>query len=347
MFLRLLKRFILSLALIVFIGDMGFGQALEFMDLGVLEGEFKRFKRTITWTNRGEKDVDLNLWTDHSNLKFEEGSTKVRSGESIDIPINIALPTEAGDYEYELRLLDGDDFLLHGYQLTFKVLQGELDVFKAYRNVYWPFRTKEEVFNLKAGYRGDTLKAQFDVYNLGGEDLLDLDKLTVSDSIQVSFSSDQVNHHQFAQMQISFASNDASQLGFQRKIVKIYQESKLLVALPIQYTLLPRTDEPSGARLYSNIINYDFKVIKVGQSKDVVISLANNGNELLEIEKMESNCDCLAFNQISSISPGSSQRLRVTFNAKGRLGLEKKTIAIFSNDPKKPVQVLSFRAHVK
>lgn len=341
------RKLMLSMFLILFFSVQNQAQELEFVDLGVIEGEFRQFRRTLSWVNNGEKSVRLKLWSDNADLKFTSLADTVGTGEQVDIQVKIDLPREAGDYEYELRLLDENDFVLYGYQMSFKVLQSELDVFKAYRNVYWPFRTKEEVFSLKAGQIGDTLSAIFDVYNLGGKDL-SLENVDVSDSVMIDFLPNEIGHNKFGRMKIEFLSNQSSRLGFQRQIIELHQNGRLLAALPVQYTLIPNlSSNEGGAKITTSIVNHDFKVVKVGDKKEVTVSIANNGSEKLDITRMESNCDCLIYNEIQSISPGTSQNLRVIFDAKGRLGLERKTIAIFTNDPNKPVQVLTFRAHVK
>ncbi len=319
----------------------------ELVNLGTIEGEFKIFRTTLSWTNDTDDKKSIKLWSSHPDLQFTSLSDSVRVGEQIELPVSIQLPQQFGDYEYELRLLDNNDFVIHGFQLTFKVLQGELDVFKAYRNIHWPFRTREEVFNLRIGRRGDTLKAVYDVYNLGGEDL-DLSDVYASDSVNIFFEPPIIEHNQFGRVNIEFLSNNQSEVGFRREVVKLYRKDKLLTALPIQFTLLPnRKQRSESARLSSSIVNYDFKVMKVNEKKEAVVVLANNGNAPLQIEKIESNCDCLTFNNIERIESGRSQELRVIFNATGRLGLEKKTLAIFSNDPNRPVRVLTFKAHVK
>lgn len=322
-------------------------QELEFVDLGVVEGEFNHYNRTLTWTYQGQDSMKVRLWSNSDDLSFKPISRFVAAGEEVEIPISIALPDKAGDFEYELRVLNEDDLVLHGFQMKFKVLQGELDVFKAYRNVHFPFRSKEEVFNLRAVQRGDTLVATFDVYNLGGRDIK-TNKLVAGDSITVTFPTREIAHNTFSKMTIELVTNEQSDLGFQKHAVKVYDQEKLVTVLPIQYTLLPKTGNSlQGPKLSSNIVNHDFKVVKEGQTKEVMVSLANNGAELLNIEKIESSCDCLSFNEIEEIGPGKSQSLTVKFNAVGRAGLERKTIAIFTNDPQKPVLVLTFRAHVK
>ena len=341
------RKLMLSGLVVLCFSMVSYAQELEFIDLGVIEGEFKQFRRTFSWTNNGEQPVKISLWSDSPDLKFPELAEPIEVGEQIDIPIKIDLPSAAGDYEYELRLLDENDFVLYGYQMSFKVLQSELDVFKAYRNVYWPFRNKGEVFNLKAGVVGDTLSAIFDVYNLGGRDL-NLEDVMVSDSVSISFIPNEIPHNQFGRMKIEYVARANSQLGFQKQIIKLYQGDRLLAAIPIQYTLVPSSAlSGGGAKISTSIVNHDFKVVKVGDKKEVTISIANNGTETLIIDRMESNCDCLTYNEIETIDSGASQKIRVTFDAKGRLGLERKTIAIFSNDPDKPVRVLTFRAHVK
>lgn len=340
-----LNRFAWGLLCVVGFIHQVDAQELEFVELGVIEGEFKSIARTLSWINTGHETVNVHIWTDSPLLKSSLLESRVPAGSTIDIPVRLLLPETAGDHEYELRLLDDRDFLLHGFQFSLKVLHSELDVFKAYRNVHWPFRTKEEVFNLRAGMRQDTLKATFDVYNLGGSDL-DLGTMSIGDSLLVTFEPKVIPHNQFGKMAIQLFSKDNSSIGFQKQVIKLSQEGKLVATLPIQYTLLPKRGE-EGPQLTTSIVNQDFKVVKRGEKREVEIALVNKGVSPLLIEKIESNCDCLTFNDIKEIDAGESATLKVIFNAQGRMGLERKTIAIFSNDPNRPVQVLTFRAHVK
>lgn len=322
-------------------------QNLEFIDLGVVEGEFKSYNRSLTWTNESPDSLQVHLWSSDAKLKFTPLTRFIQGGEMLEIPIKIALPSDAGDLTYELRLLDENDLVLHGFQMNLKVLQSELDVFKAYRNVHFPLRTKQEVFNLKSGQRGDTLSAVFDVYNLGGSKI-STENLIAGDSVKVSFSSKEIQHHAFAKMTVDLMSNDQSELGFQKRIIKLYENDKLIVALPVQYTILPSAKRfTENPKLSASITSHDFKTVKVGDKKEVSILLTNQGADPLLIEKMESNCDCLEYDKIERIEAGSAKTLSVVFDATNRIGLERKTIAIFSNDPSRPVLVLSFRAHVK
>lgn len=326
----------------------GAGQTSEIIDLGVVSGEFKSFSGVLSWKNTAQKPVSVHIWSDSPLLKSDLLKSRVLAGASIDIPIQVTLPEKAGDQKYELRLLNSSELILHVFQLSLKVLQGEQDVFKAYRNVYWPFRTKEEVFNLRAGLRGDTLHATFDVYNLSGDELNLKGIHANNDLLSVSFEPPNLGHNQFGKMILNLYANPDAAPGFQKQTIRLYRQNKLLTALPVQYTLLPKPQPTRKApSLTTDIVDHNFKVVKAGEIRQLDIKLSNNGVGSLTIEKMESNCDCLTFNQVHKIAPGKTAFLKVVFNTAGRMGKERKTIAIFSNDPQHPVQILSFQAHIK
>ncbi|NVK83767.1 MAG: DUF1573 domain-containing protein [Cytophagia bacterium] len=347
----MIRSFIVLLGLIL--TCTSYAQELEFVDLGVVEGEFRQIQREVSWYNSSDESLNIQLVSKNNALSTAEKSVIVAPRDTAKLQYSIALSESPGYFEYELQLVGKEDVLLHGFQFGLQVLAPEVDVFKAYRNTQWPFRTKERVFNLRGGYKGDTLKGTFDVYNLGGADL-DLSNVQVSDSVWVSFVPQTIKHNQFGQMTIAFVASKNAPSGFMKTSIELKNEEKVFSSLPIQFTLLPpkayAEDElvSGGPTLTSSIINHDFKVMKVGEVETVEISLANLGKADLVIEKLQSNCDCLSYDLSEDIlKPQQSTVLQVTFNATGRIGLERKTLAIFSNDPANPTLVLTFKAHVK
>lgn len=328
-------------------------QELQFVDLGVIEGEFRQLQREVYWVNSSSDEIKLKLVSQNKKLQPARKSATLAASDTLKIPFTIDIPSLPGYYEYELQLIGTDDFLLHGFHFGVQVLAAEQDIFKAYRNMQWPFRTKERVLNLKSGYKGDTLTSTFDVFNMGGKDLK-LDEVYVSDSIWVSFQPKLIKHNQFGQMKISLITSENTPSGFQKLPIALKIAEDTLSNLPIQFTVLPakRYAEAEtvsgGPTITSSLINYDFKVMQVGQVRTVDIKLANVGNEELKLERLESNCDCLSYElEKMVIGSGESIDMKVTFNATGRIGYERKTLAIFSNDPSNPTLVITFRAHVK
>ncbi|WP_339607061.1 DUF1573 domain-containing protein, partial [uncultured Roseivirga sp.] len=120
--------------------------------------------------------------------------------------------------------------------------------------------------------------------------------------------------------------------------------------IPVQFTLenKPITASPDSPYLSVSDLDHDFKVLGVNDKGNVTIKLSNSGNEPLEFFKIESNCSCLKYDIDKAVlASGESVDMEVTFDATNRLGFERKTLAIFSNDPRKPTVVITFRAHVK
>lgn len=347
----MIRRWMLFMGLVFSLGISA--QELEFVDLGVVEGEFRQLQREVFWVNQSDQEQKVRLVSKDKNLQPKEKQVLVAAADSLKIPFTIELSTVPGYYEYELQLIGKDDFLLHGFQFGLQILASEPDVFRAYRNINWPFRTKEKVFNLKAGYKGDTLQNTFDVYNLGGSNL-ELGRVYVNDSTWVTFDPEVIRHNQFGHMTISMWATDKAPSGFHKIPISLKLAGDTISNLPVQFTLLPglqyAQDEQvsGGPTLTTNLINHDFKVLEVGEIQSVEVVLANLGQEDLKLEKLESNCDCLTYEiPKMTIAPGESISMTVTFNATGRIGLERKTLAIFSNDATNPTHVLTFRAHVK
>ena len=345
---RILKSFLVLLFTYCFSTNLSFGQELVEIDLGPIEGELKRIERTIQWTNSSQDTLKVGFWFRKEELSIEETTMTFEPGATLNLPVSIFLPERAGDHEFELRLLKDKTELLVGYQFRFKVLASENDVLKAYNKAFWPLRAKENVFNLKHGYLGDTIRATFDVYNFSGGQL-DFYDLQTDSIYDVKFEPDSIEHNSFARMTLSLFSRGL-ELGFAKERISFYKEDKLMLSLPIQYTLVQRAlaSGLESSKFSINKLDHNFKVISVGDVVDTEFVIRNSGGADLEISNIESNCDCLRYElDHKKIKIGDSQVLRVIFDATDRIGLERKTLAIFTNDPERPTQVLTIRAHVK
>ena len=323
-------------------------QQLTEVNLGALEGELKSIERTVIWNNTSGQDVDLKFWSTNRRLVVRLEQTKVLKGERVEIPVSIRLPDVDGDHELELRLLTQEDELLNGYLFKFKKLAAVSYVLEAYKNEYWPFRAKENVFNLKQGYVGENLEASFNVLNFSGEEL-DLGQVVTNNSVKVKFEPSLVPHNGFTKMYISLKTDSLS-LGFSEERIDLYANKKLLGSIPLQYTL---TEKPNSSTLNEpkislSRLSHNFKVIQVGDRVKTTFRLRNSGGKALEINGIESNCECLSYELPKRVlAIGETIELEAVFDATKRIGLERKTLAIFSNDPLRPTQVITIRAHVK
>ena len=326
-------------------------QSLDIVELGHIAGEMGQFKGKLSWSAPHSDTLKVKLWSARTDIAFDTKTIKILPGQPASFDYSLAVDSVKGLQQYEVRLLGKEDIVLHGWLLKARVFEAEEDIFRAYRNEFYPFRMQEQVMNLHAAFRGDTLTRQFNLYNFGGENL-DLEGVyTNYPGLSIVFEPVKVLHNRFTRATVTLATDAETEIGFTRTPLAIYSaDSSLLATVPLQFTLENRPSTHNGLvpHLALSKLTHDFKVLEPGDLESVQITLTNTGSERLVIEKLEANCDCLSYElDQSELGRGESAQLRVSYNAKGRLGYERKTLALFTNDPDQPTRVLTFKAHVK
>lgn len=327
-------------------------QQLDVIELGSIMGEMKSFQSTLSWQNASNDTLRVSLWTNREELTFEQETQLVFPKDELRLAYEIDLEATEGEEVYEVRLVGEQEVVLHGFLLKARVFEAEEDVFRAYRNDFFPFRSTGQVFNLNSGFRGETLSGKFSLYNFGGQSLDMQQVITSIPGIDVSFEPQQVPHNSFSRVTITLQSSEEQVPGFTRDRLNImHADSSVIVTLPVQFTLEPAPaygQHTEGPRIAVSRLNHDFRVMKVGGYESVNITISNTGRAPLKIEALEANCDCLEYELDSTeLAQGTSTQLKVSFNASNRLGYERKTLALFTNDPSQPTKVLTFKAHVK
>jgi hypothetical protein len=78
------------------------------------------------------------------------------------------------------------------------------------------------------------------------------------------------------------------------------------------------------------------------------VAFFNGGKKELTIRALQGNCSCITVSAAkSSVKPGESSKISISFNPKDRKGTQTKAITIYSNDPQNPVQRITFSAYVE
>jgi hypothetical protein len=318
------------------------GQEETFLDLGQLNGEIQVKSISI---ERAASETTLSLLANESYLQIKQQNRN--SNDSLLVwDVIIDLMGRRGNYSDTLDIASSEGLVLEKLIISYQILQPVQDVFKTYRNEYWPFRARENVFNLRTGFQGDTLVQKFNMYNFSGK-ALDLQAAIISDSIMIKFEPDLVPHHTFTEMTLMYATSARSPLGFEKMILPIYQDNDTLSFLPIQWSILPLSDH-RNQMVMANRRDFDFGTLKQGELIHEITLLSNVSQEPAEISHIESNCDCLTY-EVSShmIPPGGNIQLKVKFDTSDRLGLEQKNIAVFLKNTKQTVVNFTFKANVK
>lgn len=91
----------------------------------------------------------------------------------------------------------------------------------------------------------------------------------------------------------------------------------------------------------------DFGNIKGNTTTEKSIVVTNTGRKELELKSIQPNCSCAtATASKKSLKPGETATITISFNPADRTGTQNKAISFYSNDPKNPVQRLTFTAYV-
>ncbi|MBL7959072.1 DUF1573 domain-containing protein [bacterium] len=93
---------------------------------------------------------------------------------------------------------------------------------------------------------------------------------------------------------------------------------------------------------------FNFGKIKEGELVEHVFTFTNIGNDTLKIAQVRASCGCTAtLLSANRIPPRGMGEIKTTFNSKGRFGIQKKTLTVFSNDSDSPAIKLVFRAEIE
>lgn len=87
--------------------------------------------------------------------------------------------------------------------------------------------------------------------------------------------------------------------------------------------------------------NYDFGTVKQGEELVHTFKIKNAGKSNLILRKVKASCGCTATQPDKEVvPPGDEANIKVTFNTRGRVGRQNKSITVHSNDPKKSTMLL-------
>lgn len=326
-------------------------QNIDEIQLGIVKGEMIEFHGILDWANASGQEVSGEFWTDKDWLQFSETSFSIKNGDTLTFNYSINISKAVGLQQAEVRLINTEGIILQGFLLKGRFLTADTLALETYRNEYFPFKAKEQVFNLGTGFNTDEFSRSFTLYNFGGDSLDLSDISTENKDLKFQFSPAKIAHNQFTRMELSYSPDSMLTRGFVRENLSLWDANKKLIAvIPVQYTLEDDLTSQNGLapKLLVSKESHDFKVMSSGLMKQVSIKISNIGDVDLSFFKIESNCDCLTYSlKTDELSPGQSTELIVQFNADQRMGYERKTLAIFSNDPTESTKVLVFKAHVK
>lgn len=121
-----------------------------------------------------------------------------------------------------------------------------------------------------------------------------------------------------------------------------------LVAIAVVMFFVISNNKISASNSAANIVfvetTHDFGTVPQGPQLEYNFKFVNKGSTPLKIDKVTTSCGCTGATTSGKEEYGKGEEgsIHVTFNTRGREGLQEKTLMVFSNDEKEPQKVLKF-----
>ncbi|WP_052444353.1 DUF1573 domain-containing protein [Flammeovirga sp. OC4] len=215
------------------------------------------------------------------------------------------------------------------------------------------FKTTHILFGNILNTQKDTVSTV--IYNQGIAPVkLKFDEVKVPDYIKVWGTKDKLSINDTATVYISYDASMKDDYGYLFEYFQLPTSDLESPKKRINISAHIKEDFSSLAEDGSTpTVEFDKKVQQLGEmkaldKKSVAFTISNKGTSELILRKVKASCGCTATKpQKTTLAPGESTKLDVTFTAGNYNRQVKKSITIITNDPKKPESTLYIEADVK
>jgi hypothetical protein len=206
---------------------------------------------------------------------------------------------------------------------------------------------KHKSFNFqKVFINREPVVTEFTVVNSSDKPLHFLSNTTSPDYISVTLPK-VIQPKQQASIKIAYDAKKKNQYGFFSDTIEWQSDDELqplksfLVHATIEeyFPPLSEIERPKAAKLVLEQYSISMGRISSDAEQQREITLKNAGKKGLVIRALQPNCTCISASvSKSNIKPEEEGKLFITFNPKGRVGQQNKSITVYSTDPQNPVQ---------
>ncbi|SFU12281.1 Protein of unknown function [Algoriphagus locisalis] len=197
---------------------------------------------------------------------------------------------------------------------------------------------------------------EVEVYNFGDTPFYkDSLQFIGPEYIQVAQLTDSIMPNDRGLLQVAYDGAMKNDLGyFEDQVSLTWKDSTGFIALNVladvfeYYAPFSKDDLNQVPQLVIEPREIDLKTIKSTSIQQKEVMLTNKGRQVLEIKKVQGNCDCLRLEMPkTTLDPGESMVLKLVFDPVGRKGIDQRNIYVFSNDPVNPVQLFLLKSRVE
>lgn len=217
-------------------------------------------------------------------------------------------------------------------------------------------RVKYRSFNFGKVTTEKPVTRSFDVYNDSDHPVTFLDDMKIPDNVKVSFDPNTIEPKKIGKIVVTYDPTQKMDLGFVTGLVQLKTDESennikdfRIVASVEEYFPPMTADQLALApKLSFENTEYDFGSIQQGDEVSTDFVFTNAGKSDLKIRETKASCGCtVSTPEKTTLKPGESSVIKVTFNSRGRRGIQQKSISVFSNDPANPTQRIVIKAKVE
>ena len=217
-------------------------------------------------------------------------------------------------------------------------------------------KIKTSSFNMGRVYLKDEyVVREFQIINAGGDPIQFTGKFVNPSYIIVDVQPRKLPAGEKGIIKISYNGALKNKYGFQSDNVEIETDDKAspVKSFSVYATLEDFFPQMSAAELAKapqltfSSSSLDFGNVQENSATEKEILFTNTGKRDLQVKSIQPNCSCVtAAASKNLLKPGESATLTITFNPQDRTGTQNKAVTVYSNDPKNPVQRLTFTAYI-
>lgn len=225
-----------------------------------------------------------------------------------------------------------------------------------YPTVMGDLRVKYRSFNFGKLTTEKPVTKTFNVYNNADKAISFQKDVQAPDHIKVTFNPQSLPPKTLGEISVTYDPTNIKLFGFKSDLVVIKTDEgtnntkDFRVVASIEEYFPPMSSEQlaQAPKLKFDNPVHDFGNINQGESVTTEFVFTNTGKSELNIRQTRASCGCTVSKpEKSTLQPGESSVIKVTFNSAGRRGIQQKSISVFSNDPANPTQRITIKARVE
>lgn len=242
-------------------------------------------------------------------------------------------------------------------QIKGSVVADARQIASGFRVTNGSWRVKSSSLNLGKVYiKNEYVVREFQVMNSGKKAVAYLNKYDGPSYIRVNVEPKTLQPGETGIIRIGYNGKLRNAYGHQSDNVVIHTDDEtqpeksfnVLATLEDYFAELTPQEAAKSPKLLLNQTSLDFGRVKQNQLTTKEVTVTNLGQSLLELRSIQGNCTCIETESDKrSLKTGQSATIKISYDPQDRKGTQQKSVTIYSNDPKDPVQRIIFTAYAE